>query len=185
MIDEFAALRSVCARKPHGVRARYVSGCRCLPCRAAAARYESGRLAARRDGDWNGIVAAEPVRRHLLELSRQGVGYESVASASDIRAATLLGIKLGRQLQCRARTARKVLAVDASARGDRSLVPAGRTWRILDKLLNAGYSAAQLARWLGYRTPALQFHRQEITARNALRVERLYRLIDAGRLRRP
>lgn len=62
---------------------------------------------------------------------------------------------------------------------DRALVPAGPAWRLLDRLLAEGYPAARLARFLGYRGAGLQFDRAWMTARNVLRVERLYRQLTA------
>lgn len=42
------------ASKPHGVRLRYMAGCRCLKCRMANSNYETMRARARKAGDWNG-----------------------------------------------------------------------------------------------------------------------------------
>jgi len=51
---------------PCGTRAKYMGArCRCMLCRAANSRYETGRLAARKNGDWNGLVPADRARRHL------------------------------------------------------------------------------------------------------------------------
>ena len=38
------------AALPHGVRARYSIGCRCVPCRKANSEYESARARARKAG---------------------------------------------------------------------------------------------------------------------------------------
>ena len=184
MTDRFAAMLQRAARRPHGTRARYRSGCRCLPCRAANSRYESERALLRRNGDWNGIVDAAPVRRHILWLSRHGVGRNAVAAASDVSVTVILGIRLRRRLQCRARTARRILAVDLDAREGGSHVSAAGPWRQITNLLRRGYSKRELARWLEYRPPHLQFGRRHMTARNAMRIDRLCRLIEAGKLSR-
>jgi hypothetical protein len=47
-----AAVKATCAQKAHGTRARYVGGrCRCMLCRAANSRYQSGRAQAQANGE--------------------------------------------------------------------------------------------------------------------------------------
>jgi len=115
--------------RPHDTRLRYISGCRCLLCRAVNSRYECGRAAARRCGEWNGIGPADRARRHLRKLSRAGVGRRAVAAASDVSATIIHEIGIGRRRRIRAGTERRILSVDTSARADHSTVPAGRTWQ--------------------------------------------------------
>jgi hypothetical protein len=74
--------------------------------------------------------------------------------------------------------------VDADARADRALVPARRTHKLIRELVNDGYTKRFLARQLGYTGQGLPFSRPSITARNASRIERLYRLIEQGRVSR-
>lgn len=186
-VTRFAAIAAAAARRPHGTRARYVgAGCRCLLCRAANSRWVSYRERRKAAGDWNGIVPAIRTRAHLRRLSRLGVGRHAVAAASDVSDMILWLVWSGRRRQIRARTERKILAVDARARADGSLVPAGPTWRLLDRLIADGYTKTQIAAWLGSRakTPALQLSRTWIKAPNASRVVRLVRMLKAGRLRR-
>jgi len=80
--DQFDAIKAASARQPHGTRARYAGGCRCLPCRAANSRYECARFRARREGDSRGIVDAAKARQHIDELSALGVGRRTIAEAS-------------------------------------------------------------------------------------------------------
>lgn len=75
----------------------------------------------------------------------------------------------------RARTERKILAVTRDMASDRALVAPGRTFRLIDQLLEEGFTKAELARRLGYRHGALQFRRHRMTARNVARIERLHR----------
>lgn len=58
---------------------------------------------------------------------------------------------------------------------DGALIPAKKTWKLIDKLLEEGYTKEQLAQRLGYNKEKLQFGKEFITVRNAYRVERLYR----------
>jgi hypothetical protein len=183
----FATIRAAAAQRPHGTRARYMGGdCRCLLCRAANSRYECDRRRRRAEGDWSGIVPASRARTHMRQLSRIGVGRNSVAAAADVSRTILAHIRSGRRRKIRASTERKILAVDAQARADGALVPAGPTWRLLDNLIESGYTKTQIAAWLGSRTkfPALHFPRTWIEARTASNVERLVRLLEAGKLRR-
>jgi hypothetical protein len=168
--------------REHGTRLRYMSGCRCTPCRAANSRYECERAAARRRGEWNGLVDAGPIRAHLRQLSRQGVGYKSVAAACDASITVLNEVRMGRKRRVRAATARKVLAVDAGAVADHAVIDARPTWRLVNELLREGFTKQELARRLGSRakTAALQIHPHRITAETAARVRRLYDVVMAG-----
>jgi len=161
---------------PCGVRAKYVAaGCRCMLCRAAASRYESERLRARRAGDWNGLVSAAAAREHLVKLSRQGVGRRAVSDACGVSATILHEVKMGRKTQIRQRTERAILAVTKHAAGMALLVPAGPTWRLIKALIEEGFTKTRIARELGYKAPALQMRTARITRGNAIAVERLYR----------
>ncbi len=164
------------AQHPHGVRIRYMGGCRCLKCRMANANYEKQRAKARACGDWNGVVDAIPARKHIRKLSRQGVGYKMVAQAARTSSTIVLDIRMGRRTRARARTVRQILAVTAEmARGDAALVSAASTWRLIDLLLEEGFTKASLARHLGMRSPALQINRRRVTVRTRDAVWRLHR----------
>lgn len=167
-------------RYPHGARARYVAGCRCEPCTTANRLYARARAKAQRAGDWNGLVSADRARKHLRALSAKGIGRRAVAAASDLGLTTLQEIGAGRAWQIRARIERAILAVDAGARSDSSFVPAAKTWKLLDELIEEGFSKAELARRLGLKKPALQFRKDRILARTAHRVARFYRTIMLG-----
>ena len=161
---------------PHGTRSAYVRGCRCEPCTVANRVYARGRSRARRvNHDWNGLVSAEKARTHLLRLSRAGVGRRAVGAACDVADSILQGIRAGTRTRCRARVERLILDVDAGARSDASLVSAGRTWRLIRLLLEEGFSKAELARRMGFVSPAIQFRKGRVLARTALRVQKLYR----------
>lgn len=141
--------------------------CRCRPRLAAA---------------WNGLVSADAVRRHLKTLSRQGVGYKSVAIAADVSRTVLFDILFRDKPHLRAQSARRVLAIDRDAIADHALVSAGRTWQRLNRLLDEGFTKTELARRLGStaRKPSLQFKGRYILAKTAARVERFYRIVMAA-----
>jgi hypothetical protein len=166
-------LRSVAelaAAKPHGTRLRYLGGCKCLKCRMANSNYETARARARAAGDWNGNVSAAEARKHILKLSRKGIGRRSIAEASDVAETVIAEIRSGKKQQIRARTARRILAVTPAAIADHALVPAARAWRLINELLEEGFTKAHIARELGYARPALQLNRTTITAANELAI---------------
>ena len=168
------------ASRDHGDRLRYLGGCRCDLCRRANTDYERGRAKARLDGDWNGIVRADKARDHMTWLSRHGVGRHAIASATDIADSILWSIIKGSRANIRARTERKILAVTLDAAADHALVPAGPVWRLIDQLLDAGFSKSRIAAELGRKTHALQLGKKTMTVRNAYDVRRVHaRLINS------
>lgn len=162
------------ADKPHGIRLRYMGGCRCLKCRMANSNYETSRARARKAGDWNGLVDAAPVRLHLKRLSRAGVGYKTAADAASVARSVVAKVRSGERLQIRARTARQLLGVTADARADASCVSAAPTWRLIRQLLDEGFTKTRIAKELGVGR-AIQFNHERVLARNALAVEKLWR----------
>ena len=163
------------AQRPHGDRLRYLAGCKCQDCRRANTRYESDRAQARRNGDWNGLVPADKARRHMLKLSRQGIGRRAVSIAADVSVTMISEIRSKKKKNIRARSERRILAVTSADARDRSFVPARRTWKLLRMLQTEGYSSQFLARRLGYARPYIQFQKDRVLVRTAFRVERLYR----------
>lgn len=182
----FAQIRRASAQRPHGTRARYVGArCRCLKCRAANSRYNSECDRAQRDGEYNGLVDASKAREHILMLSRQGVGRRSVADAASVNCTVVFLIRSGARTKIRAQTEKRILAVDADAATGKSLISSLATWKLLDELLNRGFTRCQLAAWMGYSSPAIQFKRgKPITAQSAAKVRRMFELLNAGKLRR-
>jgi hypothetical protein len=125
---------------------------------------------------WNGLVPADAVKRHLRMLSRQGVGYKSVAIAADVSRTVLADVIAGKP-QIRAETERRVLAVDREAIGAGTHVDARPTWMLIRRLLDEGFRKGEIARRLGRKKPALQIRRGQVTAQTAADVERLYHVL--------
>jgi hypothetical protein len=167
-------------RHPHGTRARYVAlKCRCDACRAANAAYYHVVKARGR------YVSAASARRHLVALSALGVGYKSVAAASDVSKNLLREIMTEQRKRIREETARRIVAVDRQAAADHAIVDGRRTWRAIDEMLERGLTKMEIATRLGREVPALQM-RERVIARTELRVLRLLaevrREIEAGKL---
>lgn len=167
-------------RWPHGIRARYVSGCRCDACKSANRLYARQRARAKVYGRTNGLVDARPVRKHLLALRRAGVGRRGIADAAGVPASTVAKLASGAKHRLREATARRLLAVTAEAAADGTRVPAGPTWALIGELQREGFSKAEIARRLGYVRPALQLGRRRVLASTAQKVERFYRSIMVG-----
>lgn len=161
--------------RPHGDRLEYMAGCRCPACRKANSLYERGRQIARQNGEWNGLVAADKARQHILLLSKNGVGRKSVAAATDIGVSIINAIRSGVRTQIRANTERKILAVTSDCRSDHSLIPAGPTWTLIADILADGHSKGWIAKQIGNQRPALQIRRDRVLAKTAQQIERLHR----------
>lgn len=159
-------------RWPHGTRSRYIRGpCRCDDCRLANSRYYH----ARKGQPFNGLIDAGPARKHLRKLSRQGVGRRAVAAACDVSLTVIQEVRSGKKKRIRASTAEKILAVTPAARSDHSHVPVADVRRMLAELETEFFTKRAVARELGY-SRSLQIGRFErVTAKNELRVKRLYR----------
>jgi len=186
--ERIAYLKLRAASLPHGVRARYSIGCRCQDCRRANNEYEKNRNYRRQTGDWNGRVDATRAREHLRALSHQGVGRHAVEDVTGIASTILCGIISGARKRVSARNERKILAVDLACSKDGAHIDSRPTWLLLDKLLDSGYTARQLAAWLGSKAkvPSLQLKRgHRITAIKASKIERLYNLIETGKIWNP
>ena len=84
LAPRIAKLRQYCQEAEHGTRARYMTGCKCLRCRAANSNYNTSRRAAIENGDFRGLVSAERVVAHIKKLSARGVGYKAVADAAGV-----------------------------------------------------------------------------------------------------
>ena len=176
MIDSLPTKAELAATKPHGSRLRYIAGCKCVPCRAAASRYETHRALERLKGNGNGLVGTTHVRSHLMKLSLRGVGLKQVAKIARVSRTILSKIRQGERNNMRAQSAKRVLAVTAFDLAAAATVPAGRTWQRLNWLLEQGFTRQALARKLGSRAKvaSLQIRRGHVLVRTACAVKRLF-----------
>lgn len=174
--------------RQHGTRSCYVHGpapgagrgCRCEPCREANSDYVNHVDRMKAYGRWEPWAPSEmleEVRQHLANLRRLGVGYKTVARAAGMSVSNVDRIRRGTRVRIRPETAARILAVTSSARAAHSIVDAGPTWVLIDRLLAAGYRRYEIARWLGNESPALQLSRDRILERHARRIREIYEAI--------
>ena len=173
-------LREYAASRPCGTRAKYVSGCRCMVCRAANSRYQTERERRKKETGGNPLVDAEAGREHLRALSKRGIGYKTVSDYSGVGRSTVFQVMTGAKRRVRKATLDAILAVDRSCIAGGTLVKAGDTWRRINWMLEEGFTKREIARRLGAKTPALQIGRKLVTGATAVRVERLERQIRTG-----
>lgn len=103
-----------------------------------------------------------------------GVGKRAVAAASDVALSVVDGVRSGRKARIRARTERRLLAVTADMVSDGALTSARRGLQLIEALRQEGFSKAELARRLGYATPALQFKGSRMRVRSMARLGALH-----------
>lgn len=173
-LEEMRPVAQLAEAATHGQRIKYLGGCRCIDCRKANSLYSYEREVAVREGRGNPIVDASLARSHILALGQKGVGYKTVAEAAQVSMSIVAGIRSGRRHRARRQSVQRILAVDESVKADHALIPAKKTWALIGRLLDEGYTKRFLAgRLCGGK--ALQLGKRQVTVRNAAKVQRLYR----------
>ena len=170
--------------RAHGTHTCYVfgpnpgrgKGCRCQPCRDAAAAYERDR--SKRSAP--AYLSSTRARQHIEHLAAQGVGLKTVATASGVSHGALSKLMYGTKdrgpsKRIRPETEKAILGVTTRDAAPRAKIPAEQTWRHVDTLLARGWTKSAIARALGATaaTPALQLGKTTVTAANARAVEAL------------
>lgn len=180
-MDGLKTIKELAQTRTHGDRLKYKAGCRCTPCRAANSRYETERAQIRKRRGPNNIVSAGRTRQRLQALSRKGIGTRTIADATGVGRTILTGIKTGKRKNVRRYTEQAVLALrPADILPDSALVDAQPTWTRINWLLKEGFTKRELAKRLGYKSPALQINRDTVTAKTELRIKLFYKAIRAG-----
>jgi hypothetical protein len=98
------------ANYPHGTRARYVGGCKCLMCKAAASRYAVQRKLARSKGDTRELVDAGPAKERINQLHLAWISLRAIAAAAGVSLSIVTGIRSGSKLRVRRHIAKAILA---------------------------------------------------------------------------
>ena len=169
--------------RQHGTRARYcVDKCRCEPCTEANRLYARQRdrhlrrVAYGIEPERPAYIDATEARKHLLWLSKVGVGKRQVAERTGISLSAIYKLRRGVVTKCRPETANKILGIGRSAAADGAYVDATKIWKLIDELVRAGYTKTWIAAQIGSnaKTPALQLGRRRVSAIKARQIAELH-----------
>ena len=180
MMNGLKSIKELALNKPCGTRLKYLAGCKCLECKKANSAYQQSRVKAKQRGEWNGIVPADTVRKHLKKLSKHGIGYKTVADYAAVSSTTLSMIISGKRKNLRKLSERAILQVDKNCINDKTLISVNPTLFRVNRLKNEGFTESELAKRLHYKTHSLQLCKCRITARKALKIKKFYDVIFAG-----
>lgn len=147
------------------------------------------RLRAQKEGAWNRLIDATPVREHLLKLQAQNVGPGAVANTTGVSIDTIISFTQAQPSQNRGRRQRttpeiaaKILAVTVeNHRAGR--VPSLGTIRRIQALLAAGWPLRRIAEHAGMSYPNLKavLHRHTIFASTAHAIADTYEQLQSKR----
>ena len=132
----------------HGTRWAYIQGCRCVPCRMAAASYHRRHA----KGLTPGLVDATVARRHVQALQRCGLGLDYLASIAGVSPETLRRLLKGRA-RISARVERCILGLVEHPLADgcrASFAESYRTREKLRRILDEGYPLKAVQQSLGF-----------------------------------
>jgi hypothetical protein len=137
--------------------------CRCTPCVEAHNARERNRQKQKAYGRFDtGLVDAEPVRQHVLELIEFGIGYKRIAMLAGVGITGVRSLVWGRQdpgprygeipKRVGREKAEKILAVQPTIEhlGARRSVPGIGTHRRVQALVARGWSVTRIGRELGW-----------------------------------
>lgn len=132
--------------------------CRCTPCVEAHNARERNRQKQKAYGRFDtGLVDAEPVRQHVLELIEYGIGYKRIAMLAGVGITGVRSLVWGRQdpgprygeipKRVAREKAEKILAVHATVEnlGSRRPVPSLGAHRRVQALAARGWSLSKIA----------------------------------------
>lgn len=150
------------ANHQHGTRSCYtLDRCRCAPCTAASAAYESNRIRQHAYGRWDNLVDAEPARQHIRSLGEQGMGRHRIQVVAGLSEGQLWKLMYGTTKADGSRTPSKRIKREISERilqiqldpADGALVPAVGATRRVQALVALGWSQRRICTALGFRFP--------------------------------
>lgn len=180
MSDKIAKLKASALLKDCGTRSKYSAGCRCQSCRTANTEYEKERARARKAGEWNGLVDADPVRQHLKDLRKKGIGTRTVCDYTGLGRTLIVDVASGKKKRIRRMNAQAILAIDLSCFSGGTLVSAKGVWKDIRWLIDEGFTVPEIAKRLGYKSPTLQFGKKKVTGRTKVKVQRFVGKLRLG-----
>lgn len=161
--------------RKHGDRAKYViDKCRCDPCREAARLYEQERKRRVEPA----YVGADRARQHIASLAAAGVGLKQIAKRSGVSHGCLWKLVYGKaggtpSKRIRRSTEQAILSVMPTDAADGARIPAAPTWKVVDELIERGWTKSAIAQAIGQQGPGLQLGRLSVTPPNARAVKAL------------
>jgi len=161
--------------REHGSYVKYVQDhCRCDPCRAANRDYER----ARKQRVEPPYVGADRARQHMASLAAVGVGMKTVAKRSGVSHGCLWKLVYGKpgrgpSKRIRRTTEERILAVMPTDAADGARIPAAPTWKIIDELLERGWTKKAIAHAIGQKGDGLQISRRQVSPPNARAIKAL------------
>jgi hypothetical protein len=171
------------ATHTHGTRAAYVADrCRCGLCREANRLEAAGRRRAQAYGRWRPFVDAAAARGHVQWLREAGLGVDRIVELSGVGSGTIRQLiygdpRTGRPVaRVRVETEAAVLSVAPTGLAPGALIPAAATHALVEDLLDAGCTLADLAAELGRSTSSLSgsLTRARVRAATAAEIARLH-----------
>lgn len=134
----------------HGTRTKYVhDSCRCDRCTEANTVYAREAYRARRPA----TVPAVRTRRHLIDLSKSGVGRRTIAETLGMSPTTIQEIRSSGTRRVTRATETKILSIEVGYVAGGVCVPAGDTRRRIEWLKRVcGMTPSEIARRLGTAT---------------------------------
>lgn len=167
----------------HGTNAKYVfEKCRCEECkRANAFRVKRLKLEKLKGGP-NTRVDAEPVRKHVKRLQKQGMGWKRIAEEAGISKSIVMSLLYGRGERATGpskviakKNADALLAVRLKLTDRQKMVPVKEAWLMISDIMALGYSEYWIAQQLGLTGNSLQLHGKTcITVATHKRIESLW-----------
>lgn len=160
-----------------------VEGKSCVRTPAAWLRAKTPFCAtcAERATVWNGLISAARAKRHILKLSRAGIGYKSINEASGVARQTIWGITKGLITQIRRESETRILAVTKEAYAGGHVIDATEGNKIIAKMRARGMLAEEIARALGYQSNNVSDlgRRARMTVKTLMNIQRAWRKIEA------
>ncbi|RXS78883.1 hypothetical protein EST92_19820 [Streptomyces sp. TM32] len=166
---------------PHGSLYRHKGfHCNCQPCRQAGLDYQRTRYRRIGYGTWQPLVDADPARRHIATLRREGASVPSIAAAADVSTATLARLLYGVNGQrptarLRTASANALLAVKVEdcEVSDGARIDATGTRRRIQGLVVAGWPFTAIGPEIGIHNRPLGAlaRATHVTAGNARKVK--------------
>ena len=177
-------------KREHGTRVKYVQErCRCQLCTEANTVYQRGLDRENRARAYGidvepRLIDATPSRERLLLLRRNGIGLRTVEKLTGLdREGTLQQIISGETKRVRPDTYDLIMSITYDDRPGGTLIPAGPTWQLLNKLIKAGHTRTAIATAIaGKPTRALQIERKQVRLDTSRKVEQVYRELMGDRL---